>query len=441
MNMDIHNANSLVLFMRDYDCLGKSVLAEKDRKTKDAQQAEHGRLREQAEAVRLCKQAQFSQQGGPLRNGGNGTLHTGSGKDRATPSARAQPHPEQATPDQVKLNSQLSLLVPTAWKTMLLALRDCGSTHVWSVNTATAQNERRFTGASISRTLWTLRRHDWGGEPLVLYDLTCVLAVLRSGRHFTYQGLIQFFVRSGISFAAPQWESLPRDWTREEVEDRARVLLNRRNSVVRRILMPGFKVTPQLFHLWENTVRRTFRGRNGVRVLRTCLRCGGILWRLALEYGLRPNPDVISNALSEDAFQFRIGESFLFSNLNMWDDDLSVQEEDQILGLYRIARTRDVGAGQAAECMLWPRSNGWKDTMFDIGCWTPRAEEWFMEHKRKYSTADADGFSLLQPETKSGANLAKGDTAARNVWTAARYQAAQFLEQNAEALRCGLHKI
>jgi hypothetical protein len=42
MNMDVHDADSLVLFMRDYDRLGKSVLVEKDRKTKDAQQAEHG---------------------------------------------------------------------------------------------------------------------------------------------------------------------------------------------------------------------------------------------------------------------------------------------------------------------------------------------------------------------------------------------------------------
>jgi hypothetical protein len=123
---------------------------------------------------------------------------------------------------------------------------------------------------------------------------------------------------------------------------------------------------------------------------RAALLKGGIVWRLAMEF-LSPGivlagPSDIASASGYIMHLLGIGD--------FCDDDLSEDELDLICGVYRVYTGNAVlipddvnslnccieGSGdQVSHLSWWPKHSTWVKSLFNVGYWTPLAEDWFQK--------------------------------------------------------------
>ncbi|KAK7679194.1 hypothetical protein QCA50_017772 [Cerrena zonata] len=100
------------------------------------------------------------------------------------------------------------------------------------------------------------------------------------------------------------------------------------------------------------------------------LRCGGILWRLALESNVDIN-NAISTAEEDEMFN----ASLAYNGPTLMVYDFLPEEiVEAIVGVYKVY----TGKGdQTKDVSWWPKQHTWDSSGFNCGHWTVQCEEWF----------------------------------------------------------------
>lgn len=153
------------------------------------------------------------------------------------------------------------------------------------------------------------------------------------------------------------------------------------------------------------------------------LRCGGILWRLALESNVDID-DVTSFPGEEEMLEASIAHS---GSTLMVYDTLSPEIMEAIVGVYKVYTGSlcickssvysysGTGKGdQTKDVSWWPKQHTWDSSGFNCGHWTVQCEEWFRRRVETVVTGQApprkpkEWQSALKLRLSATTNLLRG---------------------------------
>ncbi|KLO10926.1 hypothetical protein SCHPADRAFT_831864 [Schizopora paradoxa] len=136
--------------------------------------------------------------------------------------------------------------------------------------------------------------------------------------------------------------------------------------------------------------------------VRRALRCGGILWRIAMEH-LDANDGI--DAPSREAMNEPL---WIYNRTTkrpeLVEDGLSIDEVRLLIGSYEI---KDSIKDKSVFCSYWPPPWIWENSGFFVGYWTPDCEDWFVNTQRKYENG---GLALANIEEWKARLKRFGDT-------------------------------
>lgn len=145
----------------------------------------------------------------------------------------------------------------------------------------------------------------------------------------------------------------------------------------------GYKPDPGDFAAYFQRVRALL---SDIRLARAALQKGGIMWRIAMEHV--PPAWAFSHADANGITRYGRTYSDSSSNEVLWFEDVDLEMEDLICGLYRIERSP--GLWNVTENISWfPTPSIWEKSGYNLGCWTTDAESWFRSRIEGYIRGDS----------------------------------------------------
>jgi hypothetical protein len=152
-----------------------------------------------------------------------------------------------------------------------------------------------------------------------------------------------------------------------------------RPSLQRAIFRPkDYHFTAQDYIAYEH-VRQYFLGQ---RIARAALMKGGITWRLAYEF---MNPGVVLEG--PGALTRAYAQGYVLADPcprgAYVDDELTDEELWVLVGGYCVPTDQE-NSDQTKLLSWWPRPSLWARSAYELGIWTPAAEEWYQNLVSKY---------------------------------------------------------
>ncbi|KLO10370.1 hypothetical protein SCHPADRAFT_832635 [Schizopora paradoxa] len=114
------------------------------------------------------------------------------------------------------------------------------------------------------------------------------------------------------------------------------------------------------------------------RRLRKCLRFGGIIWRLAVNFLLID--EVLDDSPSPDALNC---PQELGGRDDLIDDGVSKEELELLIGTFVVSAPDSNNA--PVQYSYWPPHHIWEKSGYNMGLWTPDNEDWFVGRLGMYT--------------------------------------------------------